>query len=145
MNEIRRRDMRIKLFEEFTSRTISVDIRGGSAMGVIHTNRTNFENWLLSERVDDEARGFFAMFPDSRLLPVAIFKNMNVDEGLRGRGIGSKLMSEFLNQASDAKNVVLIADTGESNAFDLEKWYGEWGFTRVGTAGNDPVMVLNNY
>ena len=140
------KNMRIKLFEQFgNSREINVNIRGGSAFGVLHSKRDNFENWIIKENLDDEARGFFAMFPDNKLLPIAIMKNLNVDENKRNQGLGNDLMSSFLNDASDAKNVVLIADVLEKNKFDIVKWYAGWGFTQIGKAGEHPVMILNNY
>ena len=140
------KNMRIKLFEEFgNSRQISIDIDAGNVFGVLHNRRDNFENWIVKERLDDEARGFFAMFPDKKLLPIAILKNLNVPSTYRGQGVGNDLMSAFLNDASDAKNVVLIADTAESNDFNIIEWYRGWGFIQIGSAGGNPVMVLNNY
>ncbi len=140
-----RKNMRIKLFEDFKPQMLNFEIGPGNIFGIIHKERRNFENWLIKENVDDEVLGFFAMFPDDKLLPIAILKNMNVEESERGKGLGGKLMSRFMNSASDAKNVVLIADLGESNTFDLEKWYQGWGFSTIGHAGKNPVMILNNY
>jgi len=140
-------NMRIKLFEEFgNSREIEISRKGGTIFGMLHSKREYFENWLMKERLDDETRGFFAMFPDNKLLPIAILKNLEVDHKIRGNGLGNDLMSAFLNEASDAKNVVLIADAAETNDFDLVKWYAGWGFTKIGSTGSHfPVMVLNNY
>jgi len=134
------------LFEEFgNSREIYINFKGGSISGVLHSNREYFENWVVKEKLDDEIRGFFAMFPNHKLLPIAILKNVNVSANMRGRGLGNDLMSKFLNDASDAKNVVLIADTGESNDFDLIEWYKGWGFAQIGESGEFLVMILNNY
>lgn len=140
------KNMRIKLFEEFgNSREIYINFKGGSASGVLHTNRKRFEDWIVKENLDDESRGFFAMFPDRKLLPIAVLTDINVDGKMRGQGLGNDIMSMFLNDASDAKNVVLIADTTETNGFDIITWYAGWGFIQIGKAGEYPVMVLNNY
>lgn len=136
------KNMRIKLFEEFGNyREINISMRCGNVFGVMHTNRKHFEKWIVEECLDDEVRGFFAMFPDRKLLPIAIMKNLNFAEA----AIGNDLMRSFLNEASDAKNVVLIADVTDKNNFDIVEWYAGWGFTQIGKAGEHPVMVLNNY
>jgi len=140
------KNMRIKLFEEFgNSREIDISFKGGNAFGVFHSNRERFENWIVKESIDDEARGFFAMFPDRKLLPIAVLKNLNVEDKIRGQGLGNDLMRAFLSEASDAKNVVLIADVLEKNTFNIVEWYAGWGFTQIGHAREHPVMVLNNY
>lgn len=129
-------NMRIQFFEEFGNhRKIDISIKGGTATGIIISSRIQFENWLVKEKIEDEARGFFAMFPDNKLLPIAIMKSISTG----ACDAGTDLMSAFLNDVSDAKNVVVLsADDTSAN------WYTNWGFTHI-RSNEHSIMVLNNY
>lgn len=115
----------------------------GNVYGNIHDSMENVMNWAAKERLD----GTSVEALKGLELPLAILKNINVDESARGQGIGGQLLEDFMSEAAEggAYTVVLIADLGETQAsgFDLEKWYGDYGFETVGRdAGNNPVMVM---
>ena len=85
-------------------------------------------------------------------MPVAILKNMNVDESNRGQGIGSSLLSDFEDEAIDKRawSILLIADHGEiqtdgfyeTHPGGLASWYQSYGFKTIGDAGGNPVMIM---
>lgn len=75
---------------------------------------------------------------------VAILKNMYINEEHRGERIGSRLLDEFIGNATikKAEAIVLVADTAEDNEFDLVKWYEGYGFEIIyGERDSFPVMV----
>lgn len=74
--------------------------------------------------------------------PIAILKNLNVDESSRGEGYGHALMSEFIWECDKYKaNALLIADLAESNDFCLKTFYEQYGFKVLDETHNDaPVM-----
>ena len=53
-------------------------------------------------------------------------------------------MSNAIDSAydNDAEAIILVADTGESNEFDLVNWYNNYGFEKIGDASGDPIMLL---
>jgi ribosomal protein S18 acetylase RimI-like enzyme len=72
-----------------------------------------------------------------------VLKNINVEE--RGRGFGNRLMSEFLDKASEhgAETVLLVADKSEEQAegFDLVRWYEGFGFRILKQTAVGPLMI----
>lgn len=74
---------------------------------------------------------------------VGILKNIWVEEEERGSGVGTFLLDEFIDLAIEREMDVLylIADTLESNDFDLVSWYEKKGFERL-TEGECPLMRL---
>ena len=76
---------------------------------------------------------------------MALIRNMYVDDDYRGQGIGNDLVSNAIDDAANngADAIILVSDTDEDNPFDLTKWYEGFGFEIVGTAGNNPVMILD--
>lgn len=113
----------------------------GSVDGIIHFSKENVDNWLNKEKVSQELQAKLWKNID---LPVAILKNINVYEDQRNRGFGNDGMELFLDETDDANSVILLADTGESNNFELEKWYEGFGFQTIGLAGGLPLMILSD-
>jgi len=74
---------------------------------------------------------------------IAILKNLYVEDNMRGRGRGSKLLERFLSEAENecVEAIVIISDSAESNRFKLDEWYGGYGFYRVTDTGCGSVMV----
>lgn len=75
---------------------------------------------------------------------VAILTNMYVEEEERGGGIGATLLEDFMDNATfkGAEAIVLVADTLETNAFELVKWYESYDFTIInGERHACPVML----
>lgn len=63
----------------------------------------------------------------------------------RGKGWGTKLITQFLAKAKAAgcDGIILVAGTQEKQekGFNLVKWYEQMGFTTVGHSFNMPLMV----
>jgi ribosomal protein S18 acetylase RimI-like enzyme len=116
---------------------IQIDYDNGSIFGVVHHDREHLNNWAAKERVQPD----FDTISDSELFPIGILKNINVNEEHRGQGHGADLFDRFMVECSHCAYVVLIADTDESNDFDLIDWYKRQGFTIWGESGGMPVMV----
>ena len=134
-------------FRKFLSEATNIDIDDdsgfGNVFGVAHDDLRNVMNWAQKEGVDEASVKAVSVLE----LPIAILKNINVEEEARGQGVGGQLMEEFISAAADqgAFTIVLIADLGQTqgSGFDLEKWYRDYGFETVGfDGGKNPVMVM---
>lgn len=131
-----------KITESMDSpKMIDIEEDFGSVQGyAVDSNREQLENWMTGFHVYDEV-----LIKDirSRFKRIAILKNLNVNEDERNNGYGNDLFEAFKEQAiyDDADAILLIADTGEGNEFDLVKWYERLGFRRL-TNGSDPLMLL---
>jgi len=129
-------------YEESNEESIVIDIPIsedeyiGEVHGIIHFKKEYLDNWLYLERVK--------LNIDENLIefPVAILKNINVESDYRNRGYGNEAMETFLDAASEAKSIILIADLLADNKFDLVKWYEGYGFEIIGMSGGNPVMML---
>jgi hypothetical protein len=117
------------------SSKLDITIGTGTISGLVYHNRNNFETWIINEELDDDARGFFSMFPDDKLFPLGLLKTIKFEN----LSVADKLMREFLYQAITTKNVVLIAKKADLS------WYNGWGFSTVGQTKNNFILVLNNY
>jgi GNAT superfamily N-acetyltransferase len=121
--------------------SISQDVDGGSLEGyVVDTNMPNLSNYLSSQGADPT----LAEKISQQFGRIGVIRNMYVDDDRRGEGIGSELMSNAIDSAydNDAEAIILVADTGESNEFDLVNWYNNYGFEKIGDASGDPIMLL---
>lgn len=70
------------------------------------------------------------ILPGTLGLPRALITRINVPEPLRGRGLGTKILSEILADA-DAEGVVLELHPFSSGHFtddELRAWYSRHGF-----------------
>jgi len=115
---------------------ISEDEYIGEVHGIIHFKKEYLDNWLYLEKVE--------LNIDENLIefPVAILKNINVEKDYRNIGYGNEAMETFLDAASEAKSIILIADLMTDNKFDLVKWYEGYGFEIIGKSSGNPVMML---
>jgi hypothetical protein len=118
------------------SRPIEIEVDGGSLSGVIHNDMQRVLNWGEKERLDDKATNTIS----SLSAPIAILKNMYVDEELRGQGQGNDFIQRFLDEVG-AIPIILISDKGEANTFDLTKWYEGYDFETIGSSGGSPVLL----
>lgn len=95
-----------------------------------HTNLGKTIAWKLAQR--DET--------------VALLRNLNVDPEHRGQGIGSELVSSFIEacEQSGATCFILISDEGEEqvNRLNLNAWYEGFGFASVVATGSGPLMAM---
>lgn len=108
---------------------IEIEVEGSYASGVIHFSKLNVENWLESQGVDEN------LIPILKF-PVAILKNMYVEDEDRGLGIGTDLLQNFLYESkyNGAKSVILISDEAQEQeqGFNLTNWYIRKGFKIIG-------------
>ena len=114
----------------------------GNVYGVVHYNMQNVMNWAEKHRLDDASVENIIGLD----LPIAILKNINVEEEARGQGVGGQLMDDFMSAVADEASsaMILIADMGEiqDEGFNLEEWYKGYDFETVGRdSGGNPVMV----
>lgn len=119
---------------------------GGEAHGyVVDAAKENVENYLDKHGAPGKAVRLALLKAKQT---VAILTNLMVEEPVRGQGIGSDMVGDFLNQSatSGATCFILIADSGEeqSTGFDLLEWYGGFGFENVLDTGAGPLMVIGD-
>jgi ribosomal protein S18 acetylase RimI-like enzyme len=130
-------------FEFITEqKSITQHTEGGSLEGyVMSTDKPNINNYLQSQGATPELIDNIA----KRYKTLGLIRNMYVDDDYRGQGIGNDLVSNAIDDAANngAEAIILVSDTDEDNPFDLTKWYEGFGFEIVGTAGNNPVMILD--
>jgi len=121
--------------------SLNLTVDGGSIEGyVVNSNQPQLTNYLESQGATPNIISAIK----NQYNRVGIIKNIYVDEDSRGQGIGNKLVSSAIDVASSnsAEAIVLVSDTAEDNVMNLTKWYEGFGFDQIGTAGGDPVMVL---
>lgn len=110
----------------------------GYEVGVEEANWTNWLGRLLNREEALEVEEKI----NTRHSIVAVLKNMWVDESLRGNGVGTQLLEDFLGSTA-ATAIFLEADMGESsNLFSLEDWYSGFGFRTIAHSGQNPIMLL---
>lgn len=87
-----------------------------------------------------ESQGY--SIEEENSMGIAVLKNVWVEEEERGSGIGSELVESFITEAKerDMQVIYLVADTGESNTFDIVSWYESFGFVKVSPLENYPLM-----
>jgi ribosomal protein S18 acetylase RimI-like enzyme len=133
----------MKSFEFITEqKSISQQIDGGSLEGyVVSTDKPNISNYLQSQGVTPELINHIT----KKYKTLGLIRNMYVDDDYRGQGIGNDLVGNAIDDAANdgADAIILVSDTDEDNPFDLTKWYEGFGFEVVGTAGNNPLMILD--
>jgi len=81
----------------------------------------------------------------SRVDSFAVVKNISVDEGYRGNGLGSEILGEFLDEVDDVDLVLLEVDIAETQCegFDLRQWYENNDFIIISDlTGVPPIMAF---
>lgn len=122
--------------------SISNSNDGGSLEGyVVDTNKPQLNNYLTTHRAEDK----LIISITNKFQRIAIIKNMYIDDDKRNQGYGKDLLDNAIDDSYNygAQAILLIADTHEDNAFNLIKWYKNYGFEIIGMAGGDPVMLLD--
>jgi ribosomal protein S18 acetylase RimI-like enzyme len=117
------------------------EVDGGSIHGYITDviNDVQLKNYLHEHLMD----GALPII-QKKYKTVALLKSIWVDEEKRGQGIGTHLLTNFIDnaQAKRAEAIILIADTSESNEFNLVEWYESYGFQIFyGIRNVFPLMV----
>jgi GNAT superfamily N-acetyltransferase len=73
----------------------------------------------------------YLMYNDLREEPFAFVEDLFVDEEVRGKGIGKKLMNELIKIAKEEKCYKIIANSRESRN-QVHKFYKKMGFLDYG-------------
>lgn len=125
---------------------ISICRSGGEISGyVVDAREENLGNYLEEHT---SLSGIIVNTLRKSSKTVALIKNLMVVSELRGQGIGSDLVCEFLSEAHSlgASCVVLIADAYEiqGNNLDLAEWYGQFGFENILDTAGGPFMVMGD-
>lgn len=125
-------------------KTIELSEDGGSLFGyVVDASEVNLANYF-DDHID-YASQVMDLLRERREV-VALLRNLAVDEDCRGQGIGSALVSRFLEEAekAGATAFILISDENESQAdgFVLAEWYESFGFERALASNEGPIMVI---
>lgn len=121
--------------------SLDIEKKEGSICGYITNARKDMQ---LTNYLEEQRKAEVVDFIQKKYEKIAILKNMYVEEDMRGEGVGTSLLKEFLEKTKEKKveAVVLVADTGENNDFDLVKWYEGYGFYIIyGEKTNYPVMI----
>ena len=121
---------------EDDSENIDIEVEGGSLSGVVHNDIRRVLNWAEKERTSPETIETIGTLKD----PIAVLKNIHVEEESRNQGIGTDLLQQFLDKAYNMP-ILLISDEGEENAFGLTNWYEKYGFEYIGESGGYPVLL----
>jgi len=121
--------------------SINYSVEGGSLTGyVVDSSEENIRNYLESHGASE----ILICSLLEKYSRIGLIRNMYVEKGFRGQGIGGDLVSNAMNEAflSGAEIVILIADLGEDNYYDLSKWYEEnFDMEIIGTAGSNPILI----
>jgi GNAT superfamily N-acetyltransferase len=109
---------------------------------VVNSNAVQIVNWFSKHGIDNDAliAEIRAKYPR-----IAMLNNVNVYDEFKGQGYGNFLLGRFIDDVGyeDAKAILLIADTAESQAegFDLVQWYAKNGFAVLHQTGGGPLML----
>lgn len=120
---------------------INQENEGGSLEGyVVNTDQPNLRNYLKSHGTPKN----LILKIENSCKRIGIIRNLYVNEDLRNKGFGNNLMHNAIDDAymADAEAVILVADTVESNNFNLVNWYENYGFETIGYSTSGPVMLL---
>lgn len=125
-------------------RVIEINVDGGSLSGyVVDAGEVNLGNYLddhtpLADQIMEALR-------EQREV-VALLRNLEVDEEVRGQGIGTAMVEQFFEEAErlGATSLLLISDEQESQAdgFELSRWYESFGFEPALATEQGPIMVM---
>ena len=120
---------------------INIEQESGSVEGyVVDTNQEQLGNWMKSSGFPISTTKHI----QNTYIRICILKSIRVEEESRACGIGSGLLQDTINEAErkGAEAILLQADTGEQNDFNLIAWYESYGF-EVTEEKNDffPLMI----
>jgi GNAT superfamily N-acetyltransferase len=142
-----------KIYESFNDSSEVIDINiydesgedfVGSANGILHKDKERLLNLLKMEKASKDAFEYFNNLDENAYMPISILQNVNIFEESRGKGYGDEALDKFIDKSYEmgAKTILLIADTGEDNKFNIVEWYKKNGFTQIGLSGVMPIMVM---
>ena len=122
---------------------IDLSIDHGSISGyVVDAKQENIQNYL--NKHSNLGKSIAWKLAQRREI-VALLRNLYVDPEHRGQGIGSELVSSFIQEAEHAGATcyILVSDDGEEQIddFDLNAWYEGFGFSNVVGTDSGPLMA----
>lgn len=117
------------------------EIENGNIYGYVTNTKSDVQlkNYMEKQHVPEAVPIIQGKFDT-----IAILTNMYVNEEERGNGIGTFLLLNFIENAVNkhAEAIVLVADTADTNQFNLVSWYEDYGFEiYYGDKNSFPVMV----
>lgn len=110
----------------------------GSIEGyLVSTQKENLKIWLEKEISNSSLYDIIRQVTPH----ILIIKNLWIDEVFRGKGFGSKMISDILKD-SDASAAILVCDISQSQkpGFILEKFYQSQGFQTIFDYLDYPLM-----
>jgi GNAT superfamily N-acetyltransferase len=136
----------MKFLENYSNfnETLPIEVTDdvGSAFGVVHYSWKTLNNWFINNKIDRQKLDL-----NDLEFPVAVLKNINVDEDYRNQGIGNTIMQTFLNECGiqDVKTILLESDVTEHqlDGFNLDKWYEGWDFIKIGSSNNNSIFLYS--
>lgn len=105
----------------------------------VNTNKENLANFLKNN-VDDDGKIYEAIKKETN--NILVIKNLNIDKEFQGKGYGSEILSDLLNE-SYAEAAILMCDIleGQLPGFVLEKFYESHNFKTIETYQDYPIMI----
>lgn len=109
---------------------IDLSYQSGAITGYTNSiEEENWQNYLIEYYSPEEVIKIKDYLISQNISEIVVLRNVSMDYQDKGKGIGSKLLREFLNQAQGVP-VILVCDTLESQqeGFSLISWYESYGF-----------------
>lgn len=126
-------------------KVLDENLEHGNILAIIHNDWNKLQNALDKYEYSNDIIKKLKENIDDNFLPVAILKNINVDEVERGQGYGSEYYEYYEDWAIEngAKYSILVSDSIEKQqkGFDLDKWYEKIGYNKIGKLGGNFVMI----
>ncbi len=120
---------------------------GGMLSGyAVSKDKNNWHNYLNEWLIDYADIVIEKVNNSPEIENVFVLKNIYVEEGMRGQGIGGSLMGSFFDELEGGSIVLLSADLkeGQQEGFDLVDWYKGYGFYPVASTSDICLMALDD-
>lgn len=123
-------------------RALELDHDHGSCSGY-HCSPfvVNYQHFILGATHDEAFSQILIQFIKEQIFDeVTVIKNLHVDDGFRGQGVGGSLLDEALSHSEMA---LLVADGFEEQlpGFSLLKFYEDRGFVTIKTLNVGYLMM----
>ena len=124
---------------------IDISYQSGAITGYLNsTHEENWQNYLMEFFSQEEVLKIKEYLLSLNIQELVVLKNLSMDLQDKGKGIGSKLLIEFINEASGVP-ILLVCDNLEiqKEGFVLSTWYESYGFeTLPFKCLSGPLMLL---
>ena len=118
----------------------------GSIEGYVSDQQEHMLNFLMNYMSENDALATVKMLTkEFDIKKFAIIHNVSVDEDFRNQGIGSNLITQFLDDAfiEETDVCLLMADKYESNEVNLVQWYECFDFEQIVDTRAGMLMCFN--